>query len=75
MLKLIVILLYLSKEAFDAFIKYLDSQYINKELPENVRDVYNEEEYKNWISYEKEGGRIDMISSIIDIILTQTLIR
>ena len=51
MLKLIVILLYLSKEAFDAFIKYLDSQYINKELPENVRDVYNEEEYKNWISY------------------------
>lgn len=74
MLKLIVILLYLSKEAFDAFIDYLDSQYIKKELPENVRDVYNEEEYKNWISYEKEGGRIDMISSIIDIILTLTLL-
>ena len=74
MLKLIVILLYLSKEAFDAFIKYLDSQYINKELPENVRDVYNEEEYKNWVSYEKECGRIDMISSIIDIILTLTLL-
>jgi len=75
MLKLIIILLYLSKEAFDAFINYLDSQYIKKELPENVRDVYNEEEYKNWVSYEKECGRIDMISSIIDIILTQTLIR
>lgn len=74
MLKLIVILLYLSKEAFDAFIDYLNSQYINKELPENVRDVYNEEEYKNWVSYEKEGGRIDMISSIIDIILTLTLL-
>ena len=58
----------------DAFINYLDSQYLKKELPENVRDVYNEEEYKNWVSYEKECGRIDMISSIIDIILTLTLL-
>ncbi len=73
-LKLIIILLYLSKEAFDAVIDFLDSQYMKKELPENVRDVYNEDEYQNWIAYEKEGGRIDAISSIVDIAINLILL-
>jgi STE24 endopeptidase len=74
MIKCIIILLYLSKEAFDAVIDFLDSQYLKKALPENVRDVYNEEEYQNWLSYEKECGRIDMISNLVDIILALTLL-
>ncbi len=74
MIKLIVILLYLSKEAFDAFIDYLDSTYIRKALPENVRDVYNEEEYENWVKYEKEGGRVDLISKLVTIAVTLCLL-
>lgn len=67
MLKVVIILLYLSKEAFDAILDFLDSQNVKKELPENVRDVYSEEEYRNWRAYEKEGGRIDVIENIVSI--------
>ena len=74
MIKLIVILLYLSKEAFDVFIDYLDSTYIRKALPENVRDVYSEEEYENWVKYEKEGGRVDFISQLVTIAVTLCLL-
>lgn len=74
MIKLIIILLYLSKEAFDAVIDFLDSQYLKKALPENVRDVYNEEEYQNWLSYEKECGRVDMISNVADIAFALALL-
>ena len=74
MIKPLIILLYLSKEAFDAVIEFLDSQYLRQALPENVRDVYNEEEYRNWLSYEKECGRMDMISDVCDIILALSLL-
>lgn len=46
MLKFIIILLYLSKEVFDTVIDYLDARHITTELPENVRNVYSEEEYR-----------------------------
>ena len=49
MIKPAIILLYLTKKAFDAIIDFLDSQHIKKALPENVRDVYNEVEYQNWL--------------------------
>ncbi len=74
MLKLVVILLYLSKKTFDAVIDYLDTTYIKKKLPENVRDVYNEEEYKNWVAYQKEGGRLDIISAVITVFIELLLL-
>ena len=67
LVKLMIVLLYLSKKGFDAVIDYLDSQYLKKELPANVRDVYNEEEYEKWIAYEREGGKFETISDIVEI--------
>lgn len=68
-MKMIIILLYLSKEAFDAVVEFLNSQYRKKDLPENVRDVYSQEEYRNWQSYEKEYGRIDAFESVVTILV------
>ena len=28
--------------------------------------MYDKEEYKRWLSYEKEGGRVDLINDIVD---------
>lgn len=68
-MKYLVILLYLSRELFDAIISFLNSQYRKKDLPENVRDVYNQEEYQNWQAYEKESGRLNIIESIVSIVI------
>ena len=34
-------------------------------IPENVRDVYDEETYTKWRSYQAEHSRLDLISSIL----------
>ena len=68
-MKYLVILLYLSRELFDAIISFLNSQYLKKDLPENVRDVYNEEEYQNWQEYEKESGRLHIMESTVSIVI------
>ncbi len=74
MLKLLIILLYLSDKAFEAVVDYLDHSYLKRELPENVKDVYDEEEYRKFLAYRKEGGRLDMISDIISITVTLILL-
>ena len=65
-LKLVLIGSFVLNKLYGGFLKYLDNSYLEKEPPENVRDVYDEEEYKKWLSYEKEGGRVDLLSDIVD---------
>ena len=67
MIKIIIVFSFLLMEGFDAFIKHLDKMYIDKELPENVRDVYDEEEYRKWRNYQSESGRFDMVSDGVKI--------
>lgn len=69
MLKLILIGSFILNKLYDGYLKYLDNSYLEKEPPENVKDVYDENEYKKWLSYQKEGGRIDLVSDIVDSIL------
>nr|MCR5023351.1 hypothetical protein [Lachnospiraceae bacterium] len=70
MVKVLIILSYLLMEGFDAFVDHLNDTYIDRELPENVRDVYDEEEYEKWRNYQNESGNLDLISDVIKIVLT-----
>ena len=66
MLKLVLIGSFILNKLYGGYLKYLDNSYLEKEPPRNVKDVYDEEEYKKWLSYQKEGGRVDLISDIVD---------
>jgi len=74
MIKFIIITMYIIMKAFDAFVEYLNSSYLRKELPENVRDVYNQEEYEKYVSYEKENSKIDTVENIVEIVIQITLL-
>lgn len=69
MIKYIVIILYLLMKAFEAVVDYLNNVHMNKELPDNVKDVYDEEEYKKYVSYKKINGKVDNIENIIGIVI------
>lgn len=69
MIKWTIILLYILMKGFEAIIDYFDKSTLGKELPENVRDVYNSEEYEKYVSYAKENGKLDLIENILTIIL------
>ena len=66
MLKPVLIGSFILNKLYGGYLKYLDNSYLEKEPPENVKDVYDEEEYKRWLSYQKEGGRVDLLSDIVD---------
>ena len=74
MIKTVIIFLYVIEEAFDGIIDFLNSSYIKRELPDNVKDVYDEEEYKKYLAYEKANGRIDLIDNILDITIQLCLL-
>ncbi len=68
--KIFIMVFYALKKAFDGYIQYLDDSYSDKELPENVRDVYNAEEYAVHRKYQDESGRLDIIQEIVGIVYT-----
>jgi STE24 endopeptidase len=39
-------------------------------IPENVRDVYDEETYGKWRNYNAEHSRLDLVSGIVTLLLT-----
>ncbi len=54
---------------YDLITSLLSQRQKNKPLPENVRDVYDEAEYKRWRAYSAEHKRVSMIDGIISFAL------
>ena len=74
MIKGIFVTLYLLQVAFEEYLNYLDNTYFDKELPDNVKDVYDEERYNKWRSYEQDNGKVDIIKDIVSGILQLILL-
>lgn len=43
---------------FETFIQYLDMKSADREIPENVKDVYDRESYEKWLAYHRESTRL-----------------
>ena len=74
MIKFLIILSYILMKLFGAFVEYLNHAHLKSELPSNVKDVYDEEEYKKWMSYEAENGKLSLIENIVQVVLTVLLL-
>lgn len=69
-MKLFVIISYLVSKIVDAWKDRLSDSYVDKPMPDNIRDVYNEEEYSRWKSYRKEGRKLDRIENAVNTVVT-----
>ena len=63
MIKIILLISYILENVFDFVLVKLNDSYVKKPLPENVKDVYDEDKYNKWINsqldfVEKRGKRI-----------------
>ena len=74
MLKTIILISFFLNKVFDAVIRYLNDKHQKGELPENVRDVYDEKEYANWKNYKAESGKLYTIWNIADIVFLAILL-
>lgn len=64
-LKLLVILLSLISIAYSIILNVYKRRSATNPIPENVRDVYDDETYAKWRSYNAEHSRLDLISSCV----------
>ena len=46
----------------------------NNPIPENVKDVYDEETYLKWKNYKAEHSRLDLLSGIVSLVVVITLL-
>lgn len=70
MIKALFILSFLILEGFEFYMDFINDRHNEEELPENVRDVYDQEEYDRWRHYSKERGKKNRIRSLIQLVLT-----
>jgi STE24 endopeptidase len=54
----------------DKYIDYLNAKHFNDKIPDELKDVYNEEEYYKSQSYKKENYQFSLITSSFSIIVT-----
>jgi len=64
-MRLLIIAIFLATTAFGFFLKYLNYSMRNATLPENVRDVYDEDAYKKNQAYKMEGLKFSIVSGLV----------
>ncbi len=59
---------------FDTFIHYLDTKSAERKIPDNVADIYDENEYKKWLAYDKECNKLSLVRHLFSYFLAFLLI-
>lgn len=59
---------------YETLLEYLDMKSTDREMPENVKDLYDAEEYKNWLAYHKEKCKLSFSRHIVSYIVTFAMI-
>lgn len=74
MLRAIIIISFFLNKGFDSLIRHLNDRHMREELPENVRDVYDEEEYANWKNYKAESRKLYTVWNLADMLFLALLL-
>ncbi len=72
--KIIIILLALLGGLFPILLHIFKRKSSTNAIPDNVKDVYDEETYAKWRSYNAEHSRLDLISGIVSLVVTVALL-
>ena len=72
--KIIIICLAMIGSLFPILLDILKRKSSINQLPENVKDVYDEQTYAKWRSYNAEHSKLNLISDIVSLIVTLVLL-
>ena len=54
---------------FDTLMHYLDTKSAEREIPANVADIYDAEEYKRWLAYDKECNKLSLWRHLVSYVV------
>jgi len=67
---IIIITIIIVDFIIDKYIDYLNAKHFNDEIPEELKDVYNEKEYYKSQAYKRENYKFSLFTSSFSILLT-----
>lgn len=59
---------------FETFLEYLDTKSAERKIPDNVADIYDGEEYKRWLAYDKECHKLSLYRHLVSYLVAFLLI-
>lgn len=54
---------------FETYMEWLKIKSAERKIPDNVKDIYDEETYKRWLSYYREKTRLSFIRHVLGYLL------
>ena len=69
-MKIICLIVILLTFFYSLFIDIIDLKSSKNKIHEKVSDIYDEEKYKKWKNYKKDGVVLSVVSSIVQFIVT-----
>jgi len=69
-MRILIIIIFLASTAFGFFLKYLTYSKRNDPLPENVRDVFDEETYKKKQAYLMDKLKYSIVTGLISMVIS-----
>ncbi len=72
--KLIALIVVTLTFFFQTFMKWLEMKAADREIPENVRDVYDGPAYRKWLQYYKETTRLDFVRHLLSYLAVYLII-
>ncbi|MCR5848212.1 MAG: M48 family metallopeptidase [Lachnospiraceae bacterium] len=74
MIKILLLISYILENIFDFVLVKLNDSYVKKPLPENVKDVYDEEKYNKWINYRNDTKKFSAFETAVTAAITLVLL-
>ncbi len=59
---------------FSTWLEFLDLKALKREIPDNVKDIYNKEDYEKWMQYYKEKCKLSFVRHLVSYGVTFVLI-
>lgn len=50
---------------YDMYLEYREHKSADRPVPENVKDLYDEKEYRKWLSYFRDKSRLSLFSLLV----------
>ena len=72
-IKILILISYVIENIFDFVLVKLNDSYVKKPLPENVKDVYDEEKYNKWINYRNDSKKFSAVQTLVSAAITLAL--
>ena len=73
-IKILILISYVIENIFDFVLVKLNDSYVKKPLPENVKDVYDEDKYNKWINYRNDSKKFSAIQTLVSALITLLLL-